>query len=94
MVPVIVSANNHLTLGVMTSGYPSAATDSAVQAGIVSAGYTQVSSGFPAAGTAYTLTNVNSGKLVTPANCGTANGTGINLWPSLGSTCQQWDIKP
>jgi hypothetical protein len=76
--------------GVMTAGYPSAATDSAVQASVVSAGYQQVSTGFPATGTPYTLTNVNSGKLATPANCATANGTGIDLSSALSSTCQQW----
>ena len=53
--------------GVLTAGYPSAATDNAVQANVVSAGYQQVSSGFPVTGTAYTITNVNSGKLVEPA---------------------------
>ena len=76
--------------GVMTAGYPSAVTDNAVQANVVSAGYQQVSSGFPATGTAYTITNVNSGKLVEPTGCGTANGTGIELWSARGNTCQQW----
>ncbi|MGH3281306.1 MAG: arabinofuranosidase catalytic domain-containing protein [Trebonia sp.] len=76
--------------GVMTAGYPSAATDNAVQANVVAAGYKQVSSGFPAAGTAYTITNVNSGKLVEPTGCGTANGTGMELWSARGNTCQQW----
>jgi hypothetical protein len=75
--------------GVMTAGYPSAATDNAVQANVVAAGYQQVSSGFPVSGTAYTITNVNSGTLVQPDGCGTANGTGIVLW-SAGTTCQQW----
>jgi Alpha-L-arabinofuranosidase B, catalytic/Ricin-type beta-trefoil lectin domain-like len=76
--------------GALTAGYPSAATDSAVQASVVSAGYQQVSSGFPAAGTPYTITNVNSGTLAEPANCGTANGTGIELWSARGTACQQW----
>ena len=58
--------------GVLTAGYPSAATDNAVQANVVAAGYQQVSSGFPVAGTAYTITNVNSGKLVQPNGCGTS----------------------
>lgn len=76
--------------GVITSGYPSAETENAIQANIVSAGYQQVSSGFPVPGTAYTITNVNSDKLVTPANCATADGTDIQLWTALDSTCQQW----
>src|ERR1700761_4917998 len=52
--------------GVLTAGYPSAATENAVQANIVSAGYQQVSSDFPVTGTAYTITNVNSGTDVEP----------------------------
>jgi hypothetical protein len=76
--------------GVITSGYPSAAADNAVQASVVAAGYKQVAATFPATGTAYTITNVNSGKVAEPAGCGTANGTGIELWSSLGATCQQW----
>jgi hypothetical protein len=76
--------------GAITSGYPSAAADAAVQASIVAAGYQQVSASFPAAGTPYTITNVNSGKVAEPAGCGTANGTGIELWSALGTTCQQW----
>ena len=76
--------------GVMTAGYPSAATDHAVQANVVSAGYKQVAAGFPATGTAYTITNVNSGKVVEPTGCGTANGTGIVLWSASRTACQQW----
>ena len=75
--------------GVMTAGYPSDATENAVQANIVSVGYSK-SSTFPVAGTAYRITNVNSGKVLDAVNCGTANGTAIDLWASLGNTCQQW----
>ncbi len=76
--------------GVLTAGYPSATTENAVQANIVAVGYQQVSSGFPVTGTAYTITNVNSGTDVEPAGCGTANGTGIVLWSASGTSCQQW----
>ena len=79
--------------GVITAGYPSAAADNAVQAGLVSAGYRQVPASFPATGTAYTITNVNSGTAAAPTNCGTANGTGIELSSSPGSTCQQWTFS-
>jgi non-reducing end alpha-L-arabinofuranosidase len=75
--------------GVMTSGYPTDAADNAVQANIVSVGYTS-STSFPVTGTAYRITNVNSGKVLDAINCGTANGTLIDLWSSLGNTCQQW----
>jgi hypothetical protein len=79
--------------GVITAGYPSGAADNAVEANIVAASYQQVSSGFPATGTPYTLTNVNSGKVLEPANCGTADGTPMVIWSSLGSTCQQWEFS-
>jgi len=75
--------------GVMTAGYPSDAADNSVQANIVSVGY-GAATGFPVAGTAYRLTNQNSGKVLDAVNCGTANGTRIDLWASLGNTCQQW----
>ena len=74
---------------VITAGYPSDATDAAVQANIVAARYQQVKQAFPASGTAHTITNVNSGTNVQPVNCGTANGTGIEL-NTAGTACQQW----
>lgn len=76
--------------GVMTSGYPTDAADNAVQANITSVGYTTPAAAFPVAGTAYRLTNTNSGKVLDAVNCGTANGTSIDIWASLGNTCQQW----
>jgi Alpha-L-arabinofuranosidase B, catalytic/Ricin-type beta-trefoil lectin domain-like len=80
--------------GVVTKGYPSAATDNAVQANIVSAGYQQVSSGFPVLGTPYVLTNVNSGSALQPENCGTANTTPIVISAAVsGSTCQEWEFS-
>jgi hypothetical protein len=75
--------------GVMTSGYPSDAADNAVQANIVSVGYS-VSYSFPVAGTTYRLTNLNSGKVLDAVNCGTSAGTLVQQWQSLGNTCQQW----
>jgi hypothetical protein len=80
--------------GVITSGYPSAAADNAVQANIVSAGYEQVSSRFPVLGTRYVITNVNSGSALQPANCGTANGTPIVISSVAASTpCQEWTFS-
>jgi hypothetical protein len=75
--------------GVITAGYPSGAADTAVQASIVAVGYQPIAAGFPAAGSLYTITNVNSGTDVAPAGCATADGTGIEL-SSLDTTCQQW----
>lgn len=76
--------------GVITAGYPSTAAGNAVQANIVAAGYQQVTSGFPVTGTPYTITNTNSGKSVQPANCGTSDGTGIELWTTAATSCQKW----
>jgi GH43 family beta-xylosidase len=45
---------------------------------------------FPVAGTRYRLTNQASGKVLDAVNCGTANGTAIDQWQSLGNACQQW----
>jgi hypothetical protein len=76
--------------GVMTSGEPTDAADNSVQANIVSVGYTAISNTFPAAGTKYRITNTNSGLVLDDKNCVTANGTSVQLWASLGNTCQQW----
>jgi len=76
--------------GVITAGYPSTATDNAVQANIAAVGYRQVPSSFPATGTPYTITNVNSGTAVQPDNCATTNGTGMELFTAGGSGCQAW----
>jgi len=75
--------------GVMTSGYPTDAADNAVQADVVSVGYGAASS-FPVTGTAYRLTNRNSGTVLDAVDCETADGTAVDLWASLGNTCQQW----
>ena len=77
--------------GVMTSGYPTDAADNAVQANIVLVGY-GAATNFPATGAAYVLTNVNSGTVLDDVDCGTANGTKIDLWAALGNTCQEWKI--
>ena len=44
------------------------------------------------AGTAYRLTNVNSGKVLDDVDCETANGTVVRQWAQLDNTCQEWDI--
>jgi non-reducing end alpha-L-arabinofuranosidase len=76
--------------GVITAGYPTDAADNAVQAEIVSAGYSTASATLPVSGTTYTLSNVNSGSVLDAVDCGTANGTSIDLWASLGNACQEW----
>jgi hypothetical protein len=76
--------------GVVTAGYPSDATDAAIQANISAAGYQQVPQTFPATGTPLAITNVNSGTNVQPVSCGTANGTGMELYTAGATNCQQW----
>ena len=78
--------------GVMTSGFPTDAADNTVQANIVSVGYSSNNNSFPAVGTAYRLTNVNSGKVLDTVNCETDNGTLIDLQASSSDTCQQWQF--
>jgi hypothetical protein len=76
--------------GAIVSGKPSDGTEASVQANIVAAGYGNPSTSFPVVGTAYRITNVTSGKVLDAVNCGTANGTLVDQWSSLGNTCQQW----
>ena len=49
---------------------------------------------FPVAGTSYRIINQNSGRVLDAVNCGTANGTAIDQWDSLGNSCQQWSVTP
>src|SRR5690349_725952 len=75
--------------GVMTSGYPSDATENSVQSNIVAVGYSK-SVTFPVSGSSYRLTNLAGGKVLDAINCGTANGTLLDIWQNLSNTCQQW----
>jgi non-reducing end alpha-L-arabinofuranosidase len=75
--------------GVMTAGYPTDAAEDAVQANITAVGYSKTTA-FPVDGAAYTLSNVNSGKVAQPVDCGTATGTLVVQWPPLGTPCQRW----
>jgi hypothetical protein len=76
--------------GVMTSGYPSAATENAVQASIVAAGYA------PSSGTNGTTGPITagdaSGKCVDDNGLSTANGTKIQMWDCNGGSNQQWTV--
>ncbi len=70
--------------GVMTSGYPSDATENAVQASIVAAGYS--SSG----GTAGVLRGVGSNRCLDVPGTATANGTLLEIWDCNGGSNQKW----
>ena len=78
--------------GVITAGYPSDATDNAVQANIVHGRLPAGQHRLPENRHPYTITNVNSGKMAEPSNCATTNGTGIVLG-TLGGTCPQWTFS-
>jgi hypothetical protein len=85
--------------GAMVTGYPSDATDNAVQANIVAAGYGSGSGGptptpgaFPVAGTFYRLINRNSGKVAEVAGFSTADGGNVQQWTSTGTSSQQWSF--
>jgi hypothetical protein len=76
--------------GVMTSGYPSAATENAVQANIVSAGYAPSS----ASGATGTITSgVNSAKCVDNNNGAGTGGNKIQMWDCDGNVAAQtWTV--
>jgi hypothetical protein len=75
--------------GVMTSGYPTDATENSVQSNIVAVGYSK-SVTFPVNGATYRLTNLAAGKVLDAINCGTGDGTLLDVWQNLGNSCQQW----
>jgi non-reducing end alpha-L-arabinofuranosidase len=71
--------------GVLTSGYPSAATENAVQANIVAAGYA------PAGGQQNAMiVGGQSGRCVDVPNGSTTNGTQVQLWDCHGGAMQRW----
>ncbi|WP_078891067.1 arabinofuranosidase catalytic domain-containing protein [Streptomyces sp. NRRL S-350] len=71
--------------GVMTSGYPSDATENAVQANVVAAGYTQ--SAAPAAGA---LRGTGSGKCLDVPNASTTPGVQSQIYSCSGAANQAW----
>ena len=76
--------------GVMTSGYPSAATENAVQASIVAAGYGASSGGNGPTGP-ITAGDASS-KCVDDSGLSSANGTKIQMWDCNGGQNQQWTV--
>jgi hypothetical protein len=69
--------------GAMTSGYPSDATDDAVQANIAGVGYGGSS-------TTGVLRGVGSNRCLDVPGAATANGTLLQIWTCNGGTNQQW----
>jgi non-reducing end alpha-L-arabinofuranosidase len=73
--------------GVMTSGFPSDATEDAVQANIVAAGYAN-SGGSTGGGVQ--LVGGQSGRCADDPNGSTTNGTQVQLYDCNGATAQRW----
>jgi hypothetical protein len=71
--------------GVMTSGYPSDATENAVQANIVAAGY---GSGSVGTGSTGALHAVGAGKCLDVPNSSTTAGTQVQIWACSGASNQ------
>jgi hypothetical protein len=77
--------------GVMTSGYPSEATENSVQANIVAAGYA------PAAGarTGPIVSGLNGAKCMDNNNAAASNGNKVQMWDCNGyAAAQSWTVNP
>jgi hypothetical protein len=78
--------------GVMTSGYPSDATENAVQANIVAAGYAPSSGGGGTTGPI--VSGLNAAKCVDNNNGSGANGNKVQMWDCDGNTAaQNWTVN-
>jgi hypothetical protein len=75
--------------GAMTSGFPSDATENAVQANIVAAGYSTGAGGTRTA----TIVGGQSGRCLDDPNGTTANGTQLQLFDCNGAAAQRWTIN-
>jgi hypothetical protein len=71
--------------GAMVSGYPSDATENAVQANVISAGYTVA-----AGGPGQQILGVPSGRCVDVPSASTTNGTQVQLWDCHTQVNQLW----
>jgi non-reducing end alpha-L-arabinofuranosidase len=71
--------------GAMVSGYPSDATENAVQANVNSAGYAAAGGG-----SGQQILGVQSGRCVDVPNASTTNGTQVQLWDCHTQVNQSW----
>jgi hypothetical protein len=72
--------------GAMVSGYPSDATENAVQANIVAAGYAQAGGGQQNA----MIVGAQSNRCIDVPGASTTNGTQVQLWDCHGGANQRW----
>ncbi len=78
--------------GVMTTGYPSASTEAAVQANIVAAGYNTGSGGGGATGPV--VSGVSSSACMDNNNGSGANGNKVQIWACDGfAPAQNWTVN-
>ena len=78
--------------GVMTSGFPSDATENSVQANIVAAGYNTSSGGSGATGPI--TSGLNGAKCVDDNNGSGANGNKVQMWDCDGNAAaQNWTVN-
>ncbi|TWV32140.1 alpha-L-arabinofuranosidase [Streptomyces misionensis] len=82
-----VSGQGEFFEGAVTSGFPSDATENAVQAAVTAAGYGGASTG---GGQAGALRNGNADRCLDVPGLSRANGTGTELWDCNGGANQQW----
>ena len=75
--------------GVMTSGYPSDATDNSVQSDIVAAGY----GGGGGGGSTGVLRGNQSNRCIDVPNASTTDGTQVALWDCNGGSNQSWTLN-
>jgi hypothetical protein len=79
--------------GVMTSGFPSAATESSVQANITSVGYAPSSGGGGTGGTGPIVAGDNGAKCADNNNGAATDGNKIQMWDCDGYTpAQNWTL--
>src|SRR5215467_11278716 len=77
--------------GVMTSGFPSDATENAVQANIVAAGYAQAAGGTR---TGAIVSGVSTAKCMDNNNGAATRGNKVQMWDCNGNTgAQSWTIN-
>ncbi len=81
-----VSGQGEFFEGAITAGYPSDATENAVQASITEAAY----GGGSTSGGATALRNSNANRCLDVPNNSQTNGTQTELWDCNGGTNQQW----
>jgi len=75
--------------GVMTSGFPSDATENSVQANITAAGYGG-SGGSTGGQQNQEIVGTGSGRCIDVPNSSTTNGTQVQLWDCNGNSNQRW----